>query len=671
MKRVKLEFKVGDAVTAVFLAVLSYMILANFGLFSFPQQVNRDFYKKAMQQEKEHRYNAAYYTYGRISKFYPAYSAVLLKQAECASAIGDEKTAIKKLKLLTIFCRTSPLYAQAEYNLGQVYYRSKKYKDAESHFLQASRVDETNKYSIASYYYLGQINKKNNLSKSIKYWKKYLSICPDGRFSTECIHELKVNNANLNSDDYANFAIAYYNSARYKEAKNYADIATLSKIWLYKAKIYNKLGLKASAESILFNGIRYYSSNLDKSQVRDAIDLFAKISESTKKEDLSKLSTISGKNNDYVLFKLAKSMPLNTALPLYSKIIKSYPNSDYLPDCFFSIAWANYLSGNYDNTINLTKKFLTEYEGDNIAPKAIFWMAKAYEQKSRNNKAAGLYKHILRKYPDSYFAFRATGRLRAIQNSSDYGWATISANQIDSEKYIQLCPYSDNELVGKYGNVIAELIAVGDVDLIPNVDKLDGYTQSWIYLQKGNTSKSIVSARDELLNATDKPDLSSPVWKLAYPIYYSDVINQNAENYGLDGYIILSLIREESYFSDRANSIVNAQGLMQLMPATANEVSNRLGFGSVSVRSLRNPSTNIKLGSAYLRQTKERFGGRTVFAVASYNGGPGAVSSWLKRSNTQDMDVFIESIPFPETKLYVEKVYRSYWNYIRIYSTDN
>ena len=151
-------------------------------------------------------------------------------------------------------------------------------------------------------------------------------------------------------------------------------------------------------------------------------------------------------------------------------------------------------------------------------------------------------------------------------------------------------------------------------------------------------------------------------------IEISKEINKYAQRNRISPYILISLIREESYFNPLSLSPSNAVGLTQILPSTAKEVSSRRGYGSINEFLLFNPETNIKYGSAYFAQILKQNNNNIVYAVASYNGGAGAVASWVKKANYKDMDEFVENIPYPETKNYVKKVFRSYWNYVRIYA---
>jgi soluble lytic murein transglycosylase len=106
---------------------------------------------------------------------------------------------------------------------------------------------------------------------------------------------------------------------------------------------------------------------------------------------------------------------------------------------------------------------------------------------------------------------------------------------------------------------------------------------------------------------------------------------------------------------------------MQVMPETAEWVASQIDLKQYN---LEDPQDNIKLGTWYLDFTHREYDNNSLFAVASYNAGPGSVADWITRFGFNDPDKFVEEIPFPETKGYVEAVFENYWNYLRLYNPD-
>lgn len=123
----------------------------------------------------------------------------------------------------------------------------------------------------------------------------------------------------------------------------------------------------------------------------------------------------------------------------------------------------------------------------------------------------------------------------------------------------------------------------------------------------------------------------------------------------LDPWLLMALSRRESAFNPHARSPVGATGLMQLMPATAKQVARQIGMTLKGTEALHDPDTNLRLGGQYLADLLQRYNGNRVLALAAYNAGPHRVDRWLDERELP-FDVFIESIPFYETREYVQAV---------------
>jgi soluble lytic murein transglycosylase len=127
-------------------------------------------------------------------------------------------------------------------------------------------------------------------------------------------------------------------------------------------------------------------------------------------------------------------------------------------------------------------------------------------------------------------------------------------------------------------------------------------------------------------------------------------------------------MREESSFRPKVMSSAGARGLLQLMPETAERMTRMYSLGAFDEEALFVPETNIAAGSAYLDHLAGRFPGRLSAAVGSYNAGPLAVKRWLKGpSGELEDDVWVEDIPYGQTRSYVKRVLRSYYVYKTLY----
>lgn len=143
---------------------------------------------------------------------------------------------------------------------------------------------------------------------------------------------------------------------------------------------------------------------------------------------------------------------------------------------------------------------------------------------------------------------------------------------------------------------------------------------------------------------------------IRFPHPYKALFKQYAADRGIPRTWALSVARQESAFEASVQSGAGARGLMQLMPKTASQVAQRYAVPYRNSADLNTPETNIALGTAYLAQMLKRFNGNRVYATAAYNAGPYRVASWLEERGHLPLDIWIETIPFDETRNYVQNV---------------
>jgi soluble lytic murein transglycosylase len=151
---------------------------------------------------------------------------------------------------------------------------------------------------------------------------------------------------------------------------------------------------------------------------------------------------------------------------------------------------------------------------------------------------------------------------------------------------------------------------------------------------------------------------------LRFPVTYSSQVISNASMQQLEPALVFGLMRQESMLDKNAESPVGARGLMQIMPDTGRQIARKLNEPWQSASSLFDPDTNIKYGTFYYKQLLDRFNGNFALAAAAYNAGPQRVDKWLPSGKFMPADVWIETIPFKETRKYVTSVL----SYTLIYS---
>lgn len=651
----------------IIISIVLYLFLGKINFLNAPS-LDRNFYKKALELEQKGEYKNAYYAFKKVSPFYCVYDGVLYHQANCAANIEDEKTAIKKLETLITKFPKSKLLPAAYYRLGQAYMRVGKIKSAEKTFHKIAEKYPDSEYKIAAYYYVGRINKKKNLAYSISLWKKYLELSPSGRFGIECIDELKACNAMLSNNDRLNIGITYYLAEKYGSAVEQFQVISIQKSWCYLAKCYIKTGQNDKAAEIIKTGLTQYAKYTPKDDLVEIVKLYSNISPKTKIETWGELVNLTQNTqaHDYALFNLAKISPDDKSISIYKKIIREYPHGDFASESMWEMMWDDYKHKKYKQALKISKIHRHKFKNSNASVKVLFWTGKIFEKQNKKQQALNCYDEVLKNYNTSYYAFRANGRIKALKNKKDPMWSVSYKNRLNDSVFSIKNPYPAYKMYAKYGREFLELVEIGDFELVSNYDITDELLDSWVDFKKGKSSISCLKARNIIDAQYPNPAINNDVCKLAFPLHYVEEINSASKRNRLDAAIIISIIKEESHFNPEIKSTADALGLMQLLPSTAAHIADRNGLNYSQSSDLLKPKTNIKLGSTFLKSLYND-SGNMLYAVASYNAGPGAVKKWINNYNSNDLDAFVEDIPYPETQNYVKKVYRSYWCYKRLY----
>ena len=156
----------------------------------------------------------------------------------------------------------------------------------------------------------------------------------------------------------------------------------------------------------------------------------------------------------------------------------------------------------------------------------------------------------------------------------------------------------------------------------------------------------------------------------AYPPAFMDAIREAVDTHEFPALLFQGLVREESAFSPTIVSWAGAIGLSQLMWPTAKLTARKLGIRGLRKSHLRTPERNLEIGTAYFQELHERWRGHLPLAIASYNAGPGAVKRWIDARGDQNLDAWVESIPYDQTRHYVKRVLGSFQIYNALYDGD-
>lgn len=239
-----------------------------------------------------------------------------------------------------------------------------------------------------------------------------------------------------------------------------------------------------------------------------------------------------------------------------------------------------------------------------------------------------------------------------------YGW--LAAEEIDTaiSNSVQEYKVTDNEVTA-----IASQPAIKRALELQKLGMRWESKAEWVWATRNFDDKQLLAAAEyamrqewyDIAIATADNTRQLHDFNLRYPTPYRDLFRQAAESEGVDEAWIYGLARQESRFMHQAKSSVGAAGLMQIMPATAKWVAKRIGMQDYRNDLIHDLTTNVSIGTHYIRYTFELMNGQAVMATAAYNAGPSRAKRWLA-SEPMEAAVYIETIPFSETRSYVQKV---------------
>jgi soluble lytic murein transglycosylase-like protein len=341
---------------------------------------------------------------------------------------------------------------------------------------------------------------------------------------------------------------------------------------------------------------------------------------------------------------------------LAAEIVKLEPYADPGLQHFWDKAWAAWQRGDLNGAKDLLGFIRDTYGNSNVKRQAEYWYARTIERAGQKAEAAAIYQRLAAApYEDPYATYaESRGAKRQAVTTNP-----LAANRPDWSEIAEKSMPQELRL----GYELTALTDMKDAqqEIQKNATRPNHHFADALLADLYNSSgalepmyRSLRSAWPAL--ATVEQDSVPPYFlKMYYPIRYKDVIKKNAERNGVDPFLVMALVLQESYFNPHAKSRVGAIGLMQLMPATGQELGRQL-HGVFSVTRLTDPITNIEIGTVYLKHLINLFGGEVRLAIASYNAGQGNVAKWRHAATHKPMDEFLEAIPFPETRNYVKRV---------------
>ncbi len=333
------------------------------------------------------------------------------------------------------------------------------------------------------------------------------------------------------------------------------------------------------------------------------------------------------------------------------------------------LAWINFVLGEKEKTFDYYKnKHL--YPKNEPSASDEYWYARLKENLfGKDKETKKIYERIAKNYYYHYYGQLAFKRLsrkakKEIEQTIEHRELDLPYTPLIIKEFKRLDFFYKNNLISEFRRELRYL------SFIYSSEELKYY-----YLDELKRLDNLYFIIRKRLDLKYPYSITTPVKYLyfAYPLppQYFLLIKREASTYGIDPYLIVSLIRQESLFNEGAISYAGARGLMQLMYYTARRLARELNMRRVYKKHLYIPQTNIKLGVYYLKKLFDRYGeDNYVYVLASYNAGEHRVDYWDKILKDLKKDEFVEMIPFTQTRKYVKIILTNYFIYRKIYTPE-
>jgi soluble lytic murein transglycosylase len=370
-------------------------------------------------------------------------------------------------------------------------------------------------------------------------------------------------------------------------------------------------------------------------------------------------------------------LDLDRAGQFYRRVVQDFPGGSTTVIADWRVAWQAYRQ-RQPQAASLLEEHIRRHPGSTYVSDALYWLGRVAERSGNVPLARAYYTKLADRYPQNYFGARAVERLRAIGPGLTDAVAILSqipllpaAPRLDEDVPPAAAARRDRAIAlhSIAFDASAELefraayIATGAPSLL--LEAAQEAVEARRYGVAFVTIRQIVSQ----LESRPFSQVSTEVWRVAYPLPFRSELERSAARAGVDPMQVAGLIRQESAFQPEAFSHAGAMGLMQLIPSTAKKMAKQTKLRFSRPR-LFEPEYNLRLGTVYLANLKSSYGSLEA-ALAAYNAGEDRVAAWESGRTYDEPAEFVDSIPFTETREYVQVVMRNGAIYRQVYGPES
>jgi soluble lytic murein transglycosylase len=363
------------------------------------------------------------------------------------------------------------------------------------------------------------------------------------------------------------------------------------------------------------------------------------------------------------------------AVAYYQRLIDAFPEGKYAYNAEWRIAWIAFLNNQPDADQRLTA-FLLKYPTSANAVDALYWLGRSAERTGNPGHARSDYEKAIERFPQTYFAHAAAARLKQLgpgeEDPSDFLAKVPDPSSLRA--FDEPIPESTADRWAK-----AQALRIIAFDASAELELKNAYfaTSSPRFLleaaqaafDQGHFAAGMSYGRIILPSFESRKISDAPmaVWKILYPLPYEAALRREAARNDFDPMFAAGLIRQESTFQADIVSYANAIGLMQVLPKTGKLLARQLKI-RYNKKLLYDANYNLQLGMLYIANLA-RLTGAPEYAAAAYNAGEDRIALWKAERNYEEIPELVESIPFTQTREYVQIVLRNAAVYRMIYGS--
>lgn len=360
----------------------------------------------------------------------------------------------------------------------------------------------------------------------------------------------------------------------------------------------------------------------------------------------------------------------------YSEVGERERNGKFSPYAHWKAAWLTYRMGKMEDAKRLFEEQLSLYPASLEASAALYWRGRLAEQDGDQPLARAYYQKLSENFRYYYYANLGRQRLSQIGLTNVGDPPLLEKLPLPSAPPRNWDPPADNLRVKKAQLLAnAALFDFAEKELqaaATGSPSWQAASEAQLYADAGSYNMTIETLKRAIPGyfAAELNQLPHPIWQGLFPRPFWDDLKKDAQLNQLDPYLVASLIRQESEFNPGALSHANAMGLMQLLPHVGRGMAKEEKIKHFSTNELFVPNINLQLGTRYFKHMVDHYHGQVEYALAAYNAGEDRVDDWRSSGNFKDVEEFVESIPFTETREYVQAIMRNAVLYRLLYSSS-